>query len=210
GADDAMGFCFVNNVAVAAEGVLAKGRADRVGIVDWDAHHANGTQQYVTDQPDAALVSLHQAGLYPGTGRLEATDTDRVVNVALPADLGDAAYLEAFDRTVVPAMSAFDPDVVLVSCGFDPHAKDVLASQRLTADGFGLLAGAVCELADALDAGVGVVLEGGYSLDVIGDCAVAMAEAFAGDVPPRPAYTTNRQLEAVIAEVERHPLVGSG
>lgn len=208
-ADDAMGFCFFNNIAVAAASLLDAGAVSRVGIIDWDAHHANGTQQFVQHQPGTSLVSMHQRGLYPGTGRLESANTDRVVNVPLPSDLGDGAYLHAFERTVVPAMTAFDPDVLLVSCGFDIHAKDLLASQELTSDGFGLLADAVQSLATSLGVGVGFVLEGGYAIDILGVCTTAIADACAGDVPPRPVYNVDQRLEEVLNKTDAHPLIAA-
>lgn len=206
-ADDAMGFCFFNNVAIAAASLLDEGMVERIGIIDWDAHHANGTQQYVQRQPSTALVSLHQRGLYPGTGRLESTDVERILNVPLPSDLGDAEYLHAFEQTVAPAMRAYGPDVLLVSCGFDIHRKDLLASQEVTCDGFGLLADGVKRLARELDVGVGFVLEGGYAMDVLGECATAIADAFAGHVPERPAYHADRRLEEVLEQTGAHPLI---
>lgn len=205
--DTAMGFCFFNNVALAAETLRRDHGVDRVGIVDWDVHHANGTEEYVIDREGVALVSLHQRGLYPGTGSLLGEGHDRVLNVPLPSDLDDGGYLRAFEAAVEPAMRGFDPAVVLVSCGFDAHQADVLATQRLSTDGYALLADAVRRLAEAVDAGVGLVLEGGYQLDVLGDCARAVVDGFAGEVPDRPSSGAAPLLEDTLAHAGEHPLV---
>ena len=205
--DTAMGFCFFNNVAIAAETLLRDHSARRVGIIDWDVHHANGTEAYIIERENVALVSLHQRGLYPGTGTLHSEQHDRVLNVPLPNDLDDAAYLTAFDETVVPAMRSFDPEVILVSCGFDAHVRDVLASQRLSTDGFGLLADATRTLATDLHAGVGFVLEGGYALDVIGNCARAVVDAFSGQAPTRPDSSENDRLRRSLDQLATHALL---
>lgn len=205
--DTAMGFCFFNNVAIAAETLLADHGVDRVGIIDWDVHHANGTEAYVIDRDDVALVSLHQRGLYPGTGTFRSERHERVLNVPLPSDLDDAAYLRAFEDAVVPAMTGFDPEVLLVSCGFDAHTGDVLASQRVSADGFGLLADAARCLAADLEVGIGLVLEGGYALDIIGNCATAVVDAFAGDPPERPPRSDDDRLATALGQIRGHPLI---
>ncbi len=208
--DDAMGFCFVNNVAVGAASVLEETPAERVGIIDWDVHHANGTESFVIHRPGTALVSLHQAGLYPGTGTFHGESHDRAMNVPLPSDLGDAGYLYAFEETAMAAMRRFDPDLVLVSCGFDAIRTDVLASQELTTDGYNLLADAVARLGRELGCGVGFVLEGGYAVDALGPSATAIADAFAGDVADRPDLDPDDALVDVVQRARAHPLLGQG
>ncbi len=205
--DDAMGFCFFNNVAVGADTALRRTDADRVAIVDWDVHHANGTQEFVQRRANTALVSMHERGIYPGTG-LE-TDHDRIVNVPLPSDLDDETYLGVFQATVAPSIRAFDPDLLLVSCGFDAHHRDVLASQQLTPAGYGALTGAVQEVAATVDAGVGFVLEGGYALEVLEACITAVADACAGDVPPIEPRRDER-VRSVLQQVGEHALVRAG
>ncbi|MCA9609748.1 MAG: histone deacetylase, partial [Myxococcales bacterium] len=123
-ADRAMGFCLLNNVALAAEAARAAGAA-RVAIVDWDVHHGNGTQHVFEDRDDVLFISLHQWPLYPGTGRAteigRGAGAGRTLNLALPAGADDAVYGEAFRRVVLPALRAHAPDLVLVSAGFDAH-----------------------------------------------------------------------------------------
>lgn len=206
--DDAMGFCFFNNVALAAETLSRDHDIDRIAIVDWDVHHANGTEEYVINRDDIALISLHQEHLYPGTGTFSSEIHDLALNVPLPSDLGDAGYLRTMEEVVEPALTAFEPEAILVSCGFDAHSHDVLASQQLSTEGYALLGDAIKRFALDLDAALGFVLEGGYAIDVIGSCAVALVDAFSGSVPERPVERTNPRLTAAIDQARAHPIIG--
>jgi acetoin utilization deacetylase AcuC-like enzyme len=145
----AMGFCLVNNVAVAARYARDELGLARVAIVDWDVHHGNGTQDTFWDDETVLFVSMHQWPFYPGTGG-PGEENATTVNVPLPAGCGDEEYLSAFDERVAPA--------VRVSAGFDAHVDDPLAGMRVTAAGFRELARRCRALAPRLAA----VLEGGY------------------------------------------------
>ena len=162
-ADRAMGFCIVNHVAVGAAHARAAG-AERVAVLDWDAHHGNGTQAIFEDDPAVLYVSIHQWPFYPGTGAASERGTGAgegaTVNLPLPAGTSEAAYLEAFHRGAVPALRAFAPDLLLVSAGYDAHRDDPLCSLGLGSDAFGELAAAVA----GIGAGPVLVLEGGYDL----------------------------------------------
>ena len=118
-ADRAMGFCLYNNVAVAAQGARRAG-TERVLIVDWDLHHGNGTQHTFEEDADVLYFSTHQYPFYPGTGAIEevgrGAGRGMTVNLAWPAGMGDAEYLAAFDRVLLPIARSFDPRLVLVSC----------------------------------------------------------------------------------------------
>ncbi len=185
-ADDAMGFCFVNNAAVAAQAAL-DGGADRVAVVDWDVHHGNGTQDLFYDRGDVLYASLHEEGLYPGTGAVESVGegagAGATVNVPLPAGAGDPAFRAAMAAVVGPAVEAFRPDLVLVSAGFDAHREDPISRLRLTTEGYGMLAARVREVAGRVDAGLGFVLEGGYHLDKLAAGVGMVHEVFDGREP---------------------------
>ncbi len=163
----AMGFCLLNNIAVAAHYALRHHGLERVAIVDIDVHHGNGTQDAFYGEPRVLYCSIHLYPFYPGTGRPRETGagtaTGTNVNVPLPAGCGDAEHLAAFDAIVGPVVRRFRPQLVLVSCGFDGHFADPLAMMSLSVDGYGDLAGRLRALAEELcDGRVIFVLEGGY------------------------------------------------
>jgi acetoin utilization deacetylase AcuC-like enzyme len=170
----AMGFCLVDNVAVAARYAQAELAIERVAIVDWDVHHGNGTQDIFWDDDSVLFVSLHQWPFYPGTGG-PGEENETTVNVPLPAGSGDEEYLRAFTERVEPAVRAFEPELVLVSAGFDAHMDDPLAGMRVTRDGFRELAGRSAALAPR----VAAVLEGGYDPRTLPSLVEAAREGFA-------------------------------
>ena len=162
-ADRAMGFCLLNNVAVAAASRTARG--ERVLIVDWDVHHGNGTQAIFWDDPDVLYVSTHQHPLYPGTGALDEVGglgaPGLTVNVPLPPGATGDVARAAFDVAARPAVEAFAPDWVLVSCGFDAHRGDPLGQLALSSGDFAELARVVNEFAPR-PGRLALFLEGGY------------------------------------------------
>ena len=179
-----MGFCLTNHVAVAARWAITAGRASRVLIVDWDAHHGNGTEDVFWSEESVLYVSLHQYPWYPGTG--DATDVGEgdgrgyTMNIPLPAASAEDAYDRAFTDLIEPAAAAFAPELVLVSAGFDAHAADPLCMMRLTAGAFHRMARRVLPLG----AGPVCVLEGGYDLDALAWGAAATTSALLGDAEP--------------------------
>ena len=185
-ADDAMGFCFLNNAAIAAQWALDEGAA-RVAVFDWDVHHGNGTQDLFYGRGDVLYASIHERGLYPGTGAVDevglGAGEGATVNVPFDPGAGDAAYRAAMDGVVGPAIEAFDPDLLLVSAGFDAHREDPISRQRLSTEGYGMLADRVRAIADAAGAGLAFVLEGGYHLERLADGVGIVHEVFAGREP---------------------------
>jgi acetoin utilization deacetylase AcuC-like enzyme len=161
-----MGFCLLNNVAIAAAHALARGLT-RVLVVDWDVHHGNGTQDafYATDQ--VLFFSVHQYPFYPGTGAADETGIGKgegyTINVPLPAGQRDETYLRLFDERLLPAARRYRPELILISAGYDAHAHDPLGGMRLTESGFAALAERLSTLAaDLADNRLIAVLEGGY------------------------------------------------
>ncbi len=164
----AMGFCLLNNVAIAAAHARARG-LERVAVVDWDVHHGNGTQDTFYRDPHVLYVSTHQYPFYPGTGAVletgEGEGKGYTVNVPLGAGGGDGVYRGAFERVVLPALEEYRPDLILVSAGFDASARDPLAEMTLSADAFGWMGRELRRIADRTAKGrIAMVLEGGYDL----------------------------------------------
>jgi acetoin utilization deacetylase AcuC-like enzyme len=164
----AMGFCFFNNVAIAAAHARARGLS-RVAIVDFDVHHGNGTERSFYDDPAVLFVSSHQYPYYPGTGAAgdigAGAGLGFTVNLPLAGGATDADYPLAYARIALPIVRQFKPDLILVSAGFDAHMDDPLAGMRLTAPCFGRLTSAIAAVADGCcDGRLVAVTEGGYDL----------------------------------------------
>jgi len=176
----AMGFCLVNNVAVTAAALAARG--ERVLIVDWDAHHGNGTQAIFYRDPRVLYVSMHQFPFYPGTGRAEeigaGPGTGFTINLPFPRDTTGEVYLAAFDEVVAPAAEDFQPTWVIASAGFDAHRADPLTGLALTSGDFSVLAERVFGLVPPGHRLA--LLEGGYDLAALADSAGACVAAMAG------------------------------
>lgn len=170
----AMGFCFLDNVAIGAQAALRHGGVERVAILDWDVHHGNGTQEIFWDRGDVLFASTHQFPFYPGTGSPDEVGAGagegKTLNCPLASGAGDAALLRAWREVLRPAFEDFAPDLVLVSAGFDADARDPLAGLRITAAGFETLSAEVVEFAEQACGGRLVsVLEGGYALDALAE-----------------------------------------
>jgi acetoin utilization deacetylase AcuC-like enzyme len=208
-ADDAMGFCFLNHAALATRHALDHLDADRVAIFDWDVHHGNGTQDILYDDPAVCYASIHEEGLYPGTGAVEETGDGpaegTTLNVPLVAGAGDADYLRVVDDLLAPLFDGFAPDLVLVSAGFDAHRHDPISRMRLSTEGFGLMTDRLRTLADRSDAGLGFILEGGYGLDTLSESVAMVHETFDGREPMAPeGDPTDRTIDVVERVAEVH------
>ena len=180
------GYCVFSNVALTALHLQRERGVGRVAIVDWDVHHGNGTQATFWTDPSVLAISLHQDGLFPvGSGRREETGAGEgegaTINVPLPAGSGRAAYLDAFDRVVRPALDRFAPEFVLVASGLDASMCDPLGRMNLTSECFGVLTGRVLEAAGELcDGRLVLCHEGGYSSAYVPYCGLAIVERLAG------------------------------
>ena len=162
-----MGFCLLNNVAIAAAWALASGRVSRVAVVDYDLHHGNGTAEIFHGDPRVLYISTHQHPFYPYTGDWRDTGSGRgkgtCLNIALPAGVGDEGYAEATQRLIIPKLRRFGPDLLLASVGYDAHWADPLAWMLLSISGYRRIADALVTEARELCGGRLVFcLEGGY------------------------------------------------
>jgi acetoin utilization deacetylase AcuC-like enzyme len=189
--DRAMGFCLLNNVAVAAASRTARG--DRVLIVDWDVHHGNGTQAIFWDDPDVLYVSTHQHPLYPGTGRPGEVGGSAApgltVNLPIPPGATGDVVRTAMDELTRPVIEEFRPDWVLVSCGFDAHQADPLGELALSSGDFAELARVVNEFVPA-PGRMALFLEGGYNPLALESSVKATLAPLLGlhHHPPAPTY----------------------
>lgn len=181
----AMGFCLFNNVAVAASAAITEGRAplERVAIVDYDAHHGNGTEAAFLQEPRVAYLSTHQWGIYPGSGwYTDRPDARRrIVNMPLPARSGDRVFEHVADALITPFIESFQPELILVSAGFDAHWNDPITTLGLSTDGFHMLSRRLVDLAEEhCDGRIVVVLEGGYDPANLANGAAAVFDALTG------------------------------
>lgn len=208
-ADRAMGFCLLNNVAIAAAAALRAG-VERVGILDWDVHHGNGTQAIFDAEPRVFYASTHVSPFYPGTGdfreRGVGAATGTKLNVPLPHGAGDRALAGAYERLILPALARFRPQLVLVSSGWDAHARDPLAPLEVTTAGYARVMRMAVEAARTLcDGRMVVALEGGYDAHALAWCAGALCALLLGEEPapdPEPVSPPPEpDVEALFAEI---------
>ena len=177
----AMGFCLMNNVAVAARAAQRGAGINRVAIIDIDVHHGNGSQDIFLEDPTVLYCSLHQFPFYPGTGGTDqigmGAGRGTTVNVPLPAGTGGAAWLAAFDRAIPLAVEDFRPDLILVSAGFDAHARDLLGGLDLPTQVYGEIAQRIAVLAQGTRTAASAwFLEGGYAPEAVADsCALVVS-----------------------------------
>jgi acetoin utilization deacetylase AcuC-like enzyme len=176
-----MGFCIFNNVAIAARDALTNGM-ERVAIIDYDAHHGNGTQAAFLNEQRVAFLSAHQWGkyFYPGTGRVEDAPQakKRIVNIPLPAYAGDRVYEQIANKIFLPFIDSFKPQMIFVSVGFDAYWSDPLTMLGLSTAGYFMLAKKVMALAENYcDGKIVFVLEGGYDPTNMADGAEAVFAA---------------------------------
>lgn len=217
-AAEAMGFCFFNNIAIAARHLQAEHGLRRIAIVDIDVHHGNGTQEAFYADDSVLFVSSHASPLYPFSGEVYEMGIDAghgsTLNIPVPAHTGDAAMHRVYQHVVIPALVRFRPECILVSAGFDAHWDDPVGNCRLSVVGYQRIFEILCDTADHLCGGrIMAVLEGGYSLRALPACVQAAGHVLArtggartdalGSQPSDP-----HRADAVIARLQHiHPLL---
>ena len=165
----AMGFCLLGTVAIAAKRAIHHHGLKRVAVVDFDVHHGNGTQDLLWHEPAALFISTHQMPLYPGSGAAHETGAHgNVLNVPLRAGSGSSGLRAAYETLVFPSLDAFAPELILISAGFDAHQDDPLGGLGWQTQDFAWLTARLCDIAQTHCAGrVVSCLEGGYDLDAL-------------------------------------------
>ncbi|MEM8771847.1 MAG: histone deacetylase family protein [Pseudomonadota bacterium] len=177
--EKAMGFCFLNNAAIAARHARAVHGANRIAVVDFDVHHGNGTEAAFWHDESAFFASSHEWPNYPGSGRESDRGAfDNVANAPLPPGTDGEGFRRAWGERLLPALSDFDPDFIVISAGFDAHAADPLGGLQLQEEDFVWATSAILEIAeDKADGRIVSLLEGGYDLDALGRSAAAHVKA---------------------------------
>ena len=175
--DQALGFCYFNNVAIAAEFLIRERGYRRVLIFDFDVHHGNGTQHTFEERSDVFFCSIHQdpRTCYPGTGysneRGRSEGKGYTLNCPMPPYSDNEAYHQVFVHKILPAFREYRPDFIILSAGFDAHRDDPLAQEMLTVEGFNGMLNGIKELALQFAGGRMVsVLEGGYHYQALAEC----------------------------------------
>ena len=203
----AMGFCLLNNAALAAEMALHLG-ATRVAVLDWDVHHGNGTQHLFESRRDVLYLSAHQYPFYPGTGAAHEIGRGEgmgfTVNVPLPPGQTDADYGALFGDLVLPALDNFAPDLVIVSAGFDAHVRDPLAEMNVTERGFAAMCSSVAQVNSKLV----LLLEGGYDEAGLAGSVHACVRVLAGDRDTFPGGAGAAASSAIAAVRGAHAVIG--
>lgn len=204
---EAMGFCLVSNVAVAAAKLAAEG--ERVLIVDFDAHHGNGTQDVFFDDDRVLFISLHQWPLYPGSGWYDEIGTGsgrgKTMNIPLPPGTTGDVYLSAFDRLILPLAEKFSPTWLIVSAGFDAHRNDPITEMALSAADYAWMMKRLATV--VLEGRTIVMLEGGYDLEALTMCTAATLGVLVGASSALSELATvggNPQAWHRIDEIARH------
>ncbi len=177
-----MGFCLLNNIAIAAEYLIKKNSAKRLAIVDLDLHHGNGTQEIFWERGDVFYISIHQWPDYPGTGELTeigaGDGVGKTANFPIPPGSGDEAFTTIMQELIIPLIDRYRAEMIMVSCGFDPHWRDPLGHLLLSAKVYGDIVKCLVDWADRNCMGkIALFLEGGYDLEADAACGEAVVAA---------------------------------
>ena len=161
----AMGFCFVNNIAVTAKYLQDKYKVNKIAIIDFDVHHGNGTQEIFYNDETVSYASSHEFPLFPGTGSEEETGVGNIFNAPLKTGMKSKEFLNIFEQKILRPIDKFKPEIILISAGFDAHTRDPLANINLESEDFYEITKQIVNLANIHCKGKVIsFLEGGYDL----------------------------------------------
>ena len=193
------GFCYLNNAAIITRYLQGNG-INRVMIIDWDAHHGNGTEAIFYEDPSVLYTSIHQSPLYPGTGKVNDSgigDGEGFnVNIPVPAGTGHDTYMDIFEEILIPAGKNFRPDAIVISAGQDSHENDPLTDLRLSSGSYHEMTWMVRK---EISSKIISVLEGGYNLENLPLANYAIVASLLGDKNPFPIEKVKEPKEAAIA-----------
>ena len=214
----AMGYCLFNHIAVGALYAQKKLNLSKILIIDWDIHHGNGTQHAFERDPTVLFFSVHQAGLFPGTGIFTETGLGAgegyTINLPIPKGYGDAEYTSIFECLLAPVAERFAPELILVSAGFDTHKDDPMGGMRMTASGFAGMTASIKRIADKVCGGKMVYsLEGGYNSDALSGAVKAVLKEMVGitccDISAMAAKANKKKVDYVVRRcIEVHKYAG--
>ncbi len=189
--DKGGGFCYFNNIAIAAKKLLSENKVEKILIFDFDSHHGNGTQDIFYNKSDVLYLSFHQSGqtLYPGTGFPNEVGEDEgegyTVNIPFSPGSSDQHYARALKDFFLPISEQYNPDLIMVSAGFDPHESDPLTQLKLSSNGFGMLGNTAINQASKLCGGkILFTLEGGYAVQKVAESALKILESLTNPKAP--------------------------
>ena len=166
----AMGFCFINNIAVAAKYLQKKYDIKKIAIIDFDVHHGNGTQEIFYNDSSVAYASTHEFPLFPGTGAENESGVGNIFNATLKSGTNSIVFFKIFEKKILKPIENFKPDAILISAGFDAHKRDPLANINLESKDFYEITKSIVKIADTYSGGrVISFLEGGYDLQALSE-----------------------------------------
>ena len=166
----AMGFCFINNIAVTAKYLQNKYKVNKIAIIDFDVHHGNGTQEIFYNNETVLYASSHEFPLFPGTGLEQETGVGNIFNAPLKTGMKGKEFLKIFNQKILRPIDKFKPEIILISAGFDAHIRDPLANINLESEDFYQITKQIVDLANIHSKGrVISFLEGGYDLQALSE-----------------------------------------
>jgi len=169
-ATKAMGFCFINNIAVTAKYLQNKYKVNKIAIIDFDVHHGNGTQEIFYNDKTVLYASSHEFPLFPGTGSEQETGVGNIFNAPLKNGMEGKEFLKIFDQKILRPIDKFKPEIILISAGFDAHKRDPLANINLESEDFYQMTKKIVDLGNIHSKGrVISFLEGGYDLQALSE-----------------------------------------